>query len=252
MHSFSLEQEIEKFPNIGLEAIERVALMDRVDTKFAFDASFLPILMPFLLENFRILQIGNARLMHYENVYFDTPNFNFYKAHHDRRQTRHKIRTRKYVETNVCFLEIKKRSKGKTLKQRMLSDTMTLTPEHLSFVKLGLGELPDLEPKLYNSFQRITLVNHEMTERLTFDFKISFSKEKQEKTMDGLVIAELKQSTLSRDSPFYLFMKNHGIRPHSISKYCLGIVTLYGKESVKTNAFKDNLRYLHHIHTFNS
>lgn len=189
--------------------------------------------------------------MHYENLYFDTPNFKFYKAHHDRRITRFKIRIRKYVETDVSYFEIKKRWKGKTLKNRMRTHTLTLTPENLAFLQLHGSETPQLVPKLENSFQRLTLVNADDSERLTLDFNIVFSFGTEEKKMNRLVIAELKQSTFSSQSSFYQFMKSNGIRPHSISKYCLGIVLLYGKQSVKTNAFKDNLRYLHNIHTLN-
>ena len=54
--------------------------------------------------------------------------------------------------------------------------------------------------------------------------------------MKNLVIAELKQERVSRNSPFAAALKKRLIRPGSISKYCLGVALL--KENAKRNAFK--------------
>ena len=47
--------------------------------------------------------------MKYSTLYFDTNDKILYKHHHNKKGNRHKIRMRKYIDSNICFLEIKKR-----------------------------------------------------------------------------------------------------------------------------------------------
>ncbi len=100
---------------------------------------------------------------------------------------------------------------------------------------------------MWNSFQRITLVSKTENERLTLDFNILFEKDGVKKSFNQLVIAELKQEDLNRNSTFYQLMKKHQIRPYRLSKYCLGSVEIYGEEKLKFNRFKKKLLYLKKI-----
>jgi hypothetical protein len=105
----------------------------------------------------------------------------------------------------------------------------------------------NLVPIMWNSFQRITLVSKTAKERLTFDFNIVFEKDGVTKSFKQLVIAELKQEDLNRNSAFYQLMKQQQIRPYRLSKYCLGSVEIYGEEKLKFNRFKKKLLYLKKI-----
>jgi hypothetical protein len=55
----------------------------------------------------------------------------------------------------------------------------------------------------------------------------------------ALVIAEVKQENINRQSTFMQLAKQIGARPSSISKYCLGTSVLVN--SVKRNTFKPKI-----------
>jgi hypothetical protein len=171
-------------------------------------------------------------------------NFKFYNDHHIGRVDRYKVRFRKYIESDLTFLEIKHKIKGRTKKSRIIVDEIPneLTNEkHISFLKKNISETIDLKPKLWNSFHRITLVNNELKERLTFDFQLTFKWETEEINFNNLIIAELKQEIVYRNSPFYNLMKSNQIRPYRLSKYCIGAIELYAKDKIKYNRFKEKL-----------
>jgi hypothetical protein len=100
---------------------------------------------------------------------------------------------------------------------------------------------------MWNSFQRITLVHKELNERLTLDFNIEFHYQNSTRKFDRLIIAELKQEDLNRNSEFYQLMKSNQIRPYRLSKYCIGSIELYGEDRLKFNRFKKKLLYLKKI-----
>ena len=71
---------------------------------------------------------------------------------------------------------------------------------------------------------------------------LRFADGKTERDLGAVVVAELKQGRLDRFSPFARHMRQRGIRPSGMSKYCVGMLLL-GKP-VKHNAFKEVLRLL--------
>ena len=88
------------------------------------------------------------------------------------------------------------------------------------------------------------MVNKYMKERITIDFDLQFQNRKQtisEKT-DQIVIVEVKQEKLDRNSFFYKLMKKNLIRPSGMSKYCVGTSLL--NIGLKSNRFKKNFRIL--------
>jgi hypothetical protein len=91
------------------------------------------------------------------------------------------------------------------------------------------------------------LVSKTENERLTFDFNIAFEKDGVKKSFKQLIIAELKQEDLNRNSVFFQLMKEKQIRPYRLSKYCLGSVEIYGEDKLKFNRFKKKLLYLNKI-----
>jgi hypothetical protein len=96
-----------------------------------------------------------------------------------------------------------------------------------------------LEPKLWNSFERITLVNNEDKERVTLDIGLAFEFNGKDVSYDHVVVAELKQENANRVSLFYSLMKEHEIRPSGMSKYCIGAIALY--PALKYNSFKEKI-----------
>src|SRR5690606_1683254 len=111
------------------------------------------------VENYRILEIKGTRIPSYESLYFDDLNFSFYNDHHNGRTNRFKVRIRKYVESNLFFLEVKHKFKGRTDKKRIITEgfSQTLNENHITFLNKHLANDHELKPNMWNSFNRITL-----------------------------------------------------------------------------------------------
>lgn len=244
-----LKHIVSSFQPITLGEMDEVKLMNRVDTKFAFSFTAFKTILDKLKNDYKILEIENTRTPFYESLYFDDKSFKFYRDHHNGRTDRYKVRFRNYTESNLFFLEIKHKVKGRTKKSRILVDNIpdALNELHLKFLTKNIKGEVNLEPKMWNSFHRITLVNNELKERLTLDFQLTFKWEDKKVEFNNLVIAELKQEIVNPFSPFYKLMKSNIIRPYRLSKYCVGTIELYGRENIKYNRFKEKLLKLKSI-----
>lgn len=247
---FRIQQALEQLEPISLLEMDRVKLMNRVDTKFAFSKVQLLDILPALVHSYRILEIENTRSPFYESLYLDNQAFKFFKDHHNGRTNRFKVRFRKYVESNLTFLEIKHKIKGRTDKKRVKVEEIPdgLKENHLDFIRNVLQEEHQLNAVLWNSFHRLTLVNKYSNERLTLDFDLKFKWNDESVNFSNLIIAELKQETVDRSSPFFQLMKSFGIRPYRLSKYCIGSIELYGNR-LKFNRFKRKLLKLKKINS---
>lgn len=244
-----IKQILQSFEPIDLLEMDRVKLMNRVDTKFAFSINEFLDFLPALSEHYRILEIEGTRTPMYESLYFDDEQFSFFKDHHNGRTNRFKVRFRKYVESNLTFLEIKHKFKGRTHKSRVKVDVIPteLMENHKEFIKSIIVDDHHLHPVMWNSFNRVTLVNKFENERLTLDFDITFKWEDHTQSFNNLIIAELKQETVNRNSAFFGLMKAKSIRPYRLSKYCIGSIELYGGSKLKFNNFKKKLLKLKKI-----
>lgn len=234
---------LEKFDTIHLEEMDRVQLMDRVDTKFTFSLQKLIEILPELNEHYKVLEVADELLSEYESLYYDDSDFNLYKDHHRELRDRFKVRYRKYVNSDIAFLEIKHKKNGRTEKSRIRTEGICheMTQEQSEFVvEQGLS-CKGLVPSLMNRFKRITLVNKTVNERLTLDINLTFEWKDQSVVLSNIVIAELKQERAVRTSPFYALMKKNLIRPLRVSKYCVGMITIYGMGRLKYNRFKKKL-----------
>lgn len=245
----TIDQILQHFDPISLLEMDRVKLMNRVDTKFAFSVDELKHLLPRLAENYMVLEIEGTRTPFYESLYFDDEKFTFFSEHHRARGHRFKVRVRNYVESNLFFLEIKEKIKGRTDKKRIKIEGFPdqLKGSQKEFVEKIVHNTEELQPVMWNSFHRMTLVNKTDQERLTLDFDLKFKRGNDEYLLDKLVIAELKQENVHRESPFYQLMKSEQIRAYRLSKYCLGMTELYGEGFLKFNRFKKKLLHLKKI-----
>ena len=97
-----------RLASLSLEELDRVRLLNRVDTKFLFPVSFLEGLLEETRNDYRILEIDGRRSFGYESLYFDTPGFDFYRQHHQGKPGRIKVRYRKYVDSGLVCFELKK------------------------------------------------------------------------------------------------------------------------------------------------
>lgn len=246
----NIEKIIDQFSPISLKEMNSVALMKRTDTKFVIHKSQLVLILENLKKDYKVLEIKNDRIMTYSSLYFDTIENKFYNDHHNGKVNRTKIRQRKYVESDLCFLEIKqKNGKGETNKSRIQVDDfeLDLTKTSKDFISSTTAKKYNLKPSLWNGFNRITLVNLKDKERVTLDLNLSYSMDKVEKNFENLVIVELKQARFNRKSEIVKTLKSLQQNPYSISKYCIGMVSLYNE--LKYNIFKKKLIKINNIIT---
>ncbi len=227
------------YQSISLAEMDSVSLMKRSDTKYVLAGHQLPELLINLSSSYRILEINNNRVSTYVTEYFDTATLKFFSDHLRGKSYRSKVRVRNYVESEISFLEVKKKDKkGNTIKTRVPVpvNAQNSLSEHHSFLLESLGHSFALEAVLKNAFNRITLVSLETQERVTIDLNISFEAPQDQVAFPGLVIVEIKQEGKLRKTPIVYALRNMKSRETSVSKYCLGVMRL--RKDAKSNAYK--------------
>lgn len=247
---YKLIHTVDAFLPISLENMDRVKLMNRMDTKFIGSANDLENLLVHLFRDYYVLEINNERILPYHTVYYDTRDFQLYRMHHNGKLHRTKIRFREYEISNLGFLEVKnKNNKKRTDKKRIESkyNGNGFEKNHKEFIlEMTSLDTNKLEEKLYNHFDRITLVGKERDERLTIDMNLRFeSPDGKITNLIDLVILELKQDINAEWSPLKQILKASNFNAHSFSKYCIGCVLLY--PNLKYNRFKSHLLMLEKI-----
>lgn len=218
-------------------------LMNRIDTKFVTTLPVLEQLLQMAHDDYRIQQIGNERNLRYNTTYFDTPDYDMFQAHQAGHVNRQKLRFRTYVSSHLQFMEVKtKNNHGRTRKQRIEVDNMDIDdPVKRNFLGEHLHYDADtLMPTLRNEFDRVTLVNNAMTERLTIDTNLRFNNLQTglNRELVNLVIIELKRDGLC-PSPVLDMLRQLRVHPHGFSKYCMGLALT--NQQLRINRFKPKL-----------
>ncbi|MBG0786279.1 MAG: polyphosphate polymerase domain-containing protein [Anaerolineaceae bacterium] len=235
---------------ITLEESVGAKLMKRTDTKFVFPSILLPAILDNLRPTYRILEVDNqVRLQHYQTLYFDTPDFQLYQQHHNGQRDRFKLRVRSYLNSEINYLEVKKKDNHNVTRKSRVETPFPLngqSSEIKSFLKttFPMSDMP-MVPKITNQFYRISLVSRLGAERLTLDLNLRFFSPSGNFSIPGIVIAEIKQPHFSLQSPFVAEMRHAGYRPTRFSKYCIGTALAY--PHLKRNAFKPLLLNLERL-----
>lgn len=234
---------LQRFDAIHLSEMDHVALFRRTDTKYLMSEEQLSRALAHLTGHYRILEVNGRRLQRYQTLYFDTPDLALYRQHHNGWRNRYKVRERAYVDSALAFWEVKhKVDANTTVKSRMRTgewcpqiarNTEPFLHAHYPY------QVESLEPKLFNTFERITLVSTHRVERMTIDVGLRFSWNGADVSLAGIAIAEVKQDGFSMGSAFVQQMRALGVRPTGFSKYCIGVSVLYPE--VKHNRFKPQL-----------
>lgn len=238
------EHTLSSFSPITLDEMNAVKLLDRLDKKYTFPAFRLDEILEHLKHNYKILAIDGLRYARYETRYFDTPDFEMYTKHHNRKLNRYKVRFRTYLDSGLHFFEVKfKTNKGRTIKKRRMLDAVNFDiageAEQL-LLKRSPYKKEQLQEAIRVYYKRITLVSNDLKERVTIDSELSYRMGERTTAYPNMIIAEVKQDK-SGASNFIGIMNQLRIKDISISKYCLGIASL--ASNVKTNNFK--IKILH-------
>ena len=233
-----VQPQLEKFTDHSLAEQVAVDLPDRTDSKYLLPIALLPRFLREVREAHTVLEADGHRIFTYENTYFDTPDWGMYRDHHNGKLNRHKCRFRRYRETDLSYLEIKrKNNRNRTVKNRM--------PWHSEVPTTVLHDEPPVEPSLYVNYRRISLWNRATDERLTLDWDLCYRRpgNTEVKRLRHIFVAELKREGNVYGSPFVRKAKEYGYTPKAMSKYCVGVCLTAGSE-VKINRFKPLLRTL--------
>lgn len=237
-----MKEILSSFERISLEEMKSVRLMNRIDTKYVTTIPVLVKLLELARADYRVQELDGMLNMPYHTMYFDTHDFDMYMQHLHGHKTRQKIRVRTYETSELSFLEIKnKNNKGRTKKKR-IQYTSFDAAESVDFIGTYLRyNYDDLQRSLENRFKRITLVNRNMTERLTIDTDLRFNNPNTGavRTLDGFVVIELKRDG-NTDSPVLRMLRDLRIQPARFSKYCMGLA--FTDSELKNNRFKPRMR----------
>ena len=181
------------------------------------------------IADLRVLQIDGKRLFSYESVYFDSPDLALFRAHRQGRRQRYKVRTRTYLDSGESLFEVKlKGGRGETVKQRLpyrFEDRNHISGSAEDFLEDALHDQYDVEPpaldvSLTTRYSRATFVDVRDGARLTCDIDLACTADDETEHGPDLILVESKSTGSGRADEVLAAM---GVRPESISKYCIGI-----------------------------
>ena len=241
----------QKMGAISLEEMSAVKLMNRVDTKYVTSEAMVMRLLE------QAAQYGYRAQVHcgvvaarYDTRYYDTDERDMYIVHHNRHLARQKIRTRHYEDGSATYLEVKdKNNRGRTKKRRIeipLDNLMSFmdNSEALAFIEpLACYNIKSLSPAIATRFVRITIVNPELTERITIDLNLEFTdlRSSTEGKIEGMAIIEIKQDG-NIHSKAKEILNSLRVKPMRVSKYCLG--TALTVDGIKRNRMIEKIRLI--------
>src|SRR4029078_8220987 len=132
--------------------------------------------------------------------------------------------------SNLHFFEVKfKNNKGRTIKDRIKTpqiDRGIFDATEELVRNISNVDPSTLKAKLWVNYRRMTFVSKHTEERLTIDTKLTVIDEKQTIPVQSLVIAEVKRGNVREKSRFVELMRQYRVKEKSISKYCLGVISL--------------------------
>lgn len=224
------------------ELNEAAALQTRRDRKYVLTPDELDDLLV-ALPPARVLEIDGSRSFAYDSTYFDTPELDAYRLAATRRRRRFKVRTRTYVDTGSCFVEVKTRAgRGTTVKERQPHDDAGHLGLARTFVSARLADAgapsaPVLTPTLRSRYHRTTLLLDDA--RVTLDTGLVWDLlgpigpgahaapvVRRSAAIGDLVVVETKTAAGSGPSSVDRLLWRAGHRPDRISKYATGLAVL--------------------------
>jgi len=240
-----MEEILKRFAKVGLDEFGDGRFGERKDRKFPCHVNEIAEVVKGLEEDYDLVTPADKSISKIDTYYFDTPSFDFFRAHHRGKSRRLKVRFRKYPDTKTSFLEVKKKSsKGITFKDRVESpfDITELSRSVGSFLsENGVTDYQDLQKVLEVKYHRYSFVSKDRSERFSIDFEVEFSHDGKRGTFGDLAIFEVKQERIQM-TPIVKKLRENQIREKSLSKYCLSLSSL--KPELKSNRFKPALRNL--------
>lgn len=226
---------VSRLAAIGLaELVERAALQTRTDRKYVLPMSEVDRLLAELDPDTEVLEIDGMRVFTYETVYFDTPTLTSYLLTAYRRRRRFKVRTRSYLDSSQCWLEVKVPGpRGSTVKHRvphapqdnaMLHSGRRFVDDVLAGQRIAVEERAEFAPTLTTQYRRSTLFLPASGSRVTIDTDLCWCDGPHALDLPGLAVVETKSRAQPSSLDRRLWRRGH--RPTRISKYATGLAAL--------------------------
>ncbi len=228
---------LERLTPIGLDDLNaRASLQTRVDRKYVVPVAQLGTVLADLGGSTMALEIDGSRASRYASMYFDTTSLSSYLAAAQPRRRRFKIRTRSYLDSALCYLEVKTRGgRSLTIKDRIehpAADPDRLTGEGLEYIDSALADsgidtvdATALRATMKTSYTRTTLFLPHPESRATVDLDLEWTNiDGSGIRTPGLAIVETKSG--STPSAVDHILWRHGHRPANISKYGIGMAAM--------------------------
>ncbi|MDY7090252.1 MAG: polyphosphate polymerase domain-containing protein [Actinomycetota bacterium] len=219
-----------ELPHVSLaEMEERAALQSRVDRKYILPAGEASRLLDSLAPEARVLEIDGVRHFTYESLYLDTPDLVSYLRTAYRHRRRFKVRTRTYVDSGTCFLEVKVPGpRGSTVKYRVPHEpgerrVGAFVDEVFTRHGITGADHTGLLPTLQTAYLRFALLLPGDS-RLTVDTELRWAADGKELRLPGVAIVETKTGSTASNADRRLWSRGH--RPVAISKYATGLAAL--------------------------
>jgi hypothetical protein len=223
---------------VGLDALATVDdLQTRRDCKYLLALSDLDAVVAAIGSGARVLSIDGSQAFRYESVYFDTLDLASYLGAAHRRPRRFKVRTRTYLDTASCMLEVKTRDiRSRTVKHRHpydLAHRADLTDAGRQFVaSIAQAEAAAhrLRATLTTAYRSATLLLPGTAEaaaeaRVTIDVDLTWRRpDGHGARLDHLALIETK--TPGKPCPIDRTLWRLGHRPVAISKYGTGLAAV--------------------------
>lgn len=214
--------------------LEQAELQTRLDLKYLVPLDRFAELVDALATDYAALEIDGRRLFRYESVYFDTADRLLYRHHLQGRRNRCKVRTRTYLDSGTCMLEVKQDGRRSvTVKTRVphpIDEAGQLAPAaraHVDSVLQGRSGVAagDLDASATTAYLRGTLVDLAAGSRLTCDLDLHCRQDGRVETgLTDHVLIETK--SVAGRSVADRTLRAMGIRPLAVSKYCVAIALL--------------------------
>lgn len=216
---------VDHLPPIGLDALnEEASRLTRKDRKYVVPLDVVAQVLEH--DGLLVLDIDGRRSFRYESVYFDTPDLVSYLAAAHKRRRRFKVRTRSYLDSGVCALEVKTREgRGLNEKHRRphsIDRRASLDGDAIEFVA-GFDQVAPftagLEPALTTRYRRTTLIEPESASRMTTDIGLEAATPAGSTlVLPWIAIVETKTDG-KPCAVDHLLWRLHQ-RPTKVSKYC--------------------------------
>lgn len=218
------------------ELVESAELLTRVDRKYLLTSADAAAALSGLPSATRLLTIDGRSDFGYSSTYFDTAGQHSFRSAATGRRRRWKVRTRSYLDTGDCWLEVKTRGpRGSTVKERIPHDAAAaerLDRAATEFVedRLRAARVPlpgpwQARPAIQTAYRRSTLALPDGRSRATLDTGLRWRlPDGAEWSPPGAVILEVK--TGSSRTPLDRALWAAGHRPSRISKFGAGMALL--------------------------